>query len=391
MHSLNKTSNLYGFVFVAIFLAQQIIAFVWEPFRLVSPYWILVTIISLILGLKLPIHKYLTGEAFNFTVVCSICSIFTIINGTSPGEVLVKIIYMTIAFFGYVLLNEKHLNLRWFDLAIVVLYIYFYKVYYSLDIGTRIMNDGDLFGHSSSNTIAMILNIVLWVYYLLSSVYQKKNFIKLFIFSVVNLVLIVIQGSRAGIVVALLLLLLIVIGNFEVKKKWLKYILYGVVFGGAALLILRFLPLLEDIVEISNMQGIESYEEDVRSVAQGSFFLELDLVHALIGYDSNHEFAGGITRTFNAFLDFWKTFGLLPMLFLFVAIVKRIKNRNNYMLPLLSLAPILVYSLVESLWGGTFWDIIIYICLFWPRKCDLFESMKKCNQDIPPIQVGKQY
>ena len=355
-------------MFVAIFVMQQILSFVWKTFTLVSPYWIAIILVTLVVGFKLPLKKYSASEAFNFTLICTISSILTFLNGTSLGEVIIKIFYIIAAYFGYILLNEKRIELKWFDFLLFILYIVFYKTYFSIDMLTRLKLDPDLFGHSSSNTIAISLNIVLWLYYVLNKAYGGANSKKLLLFSIVNLVLIVIQGSRAGIIVALLLLILIAIANFKVKHKWSKFLFYAVFISGASYLISISLPILENVLDIKNMQGLSSYKEDVRSLAQASFFLNLDFNHALTGYDYKYEFVGGITRTFNAFLDFWKTFGLLPMIFLVVGIVKRIIRRGEYEVSLICLTPIIVYSFVESLWGGTFWDIIIFICLFWPKK-----------------------
>lgn len=370
--SSSKNSKLYGFLFVAIFVVQQILSFVWKTFTLVSPYWIAIILVTLVVGFKLPLKKYSASEAFKFTLVCAICSIPTFLNGTSPGEVVVKIFYIFAAYFGFILLNEKRIELKWFDLLLLILYVFFYNAYFSKDIVTRLSLNGDLFGHSSSNTIAISLNIVLWFYYVLNQAYGGANSKKLLLFSIVNLVLIVIQGSRAGIIVALLLLLLIAVANFNVQQKRTKYLVYVIVFAGAFYLISRALPMLEGLVDITNMQGVSSYEEDVRSLAQASFFNKLDFSSALIGYDYKYEFVGDITRTFNAFLDFWKTFGLLPMIFLMVGIVKRIVRRDKYKVSLLCLTPIIAYSFVESLWGGTFWDVIIFICLFWPKNSPIF-------------------
>ena len=370
MSSSSKNSILYGFLFVAIFVAQQVLSFVWDPYRLVSLYWIAITVITFIVGFKLPLSKYNYTDAFKFALVCAICSIPTFLNGTSIGEVMVKMIFIFIAYIGYVMLNEKRLDLRFFDVLLVILYIVYYIVYFSKDIGTRLFLDGDLFGHSSSNTIAITLNIILWLYFLLNYVYEAGREKRLFVFSLINLVLIVIQGSRAGIIIALLLTLMIFTNIFSIRRKWVKRLLYVLVFGGAIFLVMKYLPMLEDVVDVANMQGVSSFEEDVRSAAQATFFLNMNLTHALIGYESTFEFAG-VTRTFNAFLDFWNTFGLIPMIFLLVAIVKRITRRKEYELPLLYLTPILAYSLVESLWGGTLWDIIIFICLFWPKKSEM--------------------
>lgn len=373
LHEMKK-SSFYGFLFVAVFIAQQVIALVWGPFKLVSPYWIAVTLVAFFIGFKLPIKKYLSTDAFRFAAICAICSILTILNGSTIGEVVVRIIYVAIAFFGFVMLNERRLDLIWIDFLLVILYVFYYNIYFSKDIGTRLMCDGDLFGHSSSNTIAITLNIILWLYYLLARFFQEKKNIRLIFFSVLNLVLIVIQGSRAGIIVALLLLLLIIVDAVDLKNRWSKLLLFSLVFGGTAFLVFRFMPVLEEVVDVANMQGFGSYEENIRSEALSSFFRKMDFLHCLVGYNNNHEFVSGITRTFNAFVDFWKTFGLLPMIFLLVGIIRRVKNRSTYMLSLLSITPILFYSFVESLWGGTLWDIIIFICIFW-RKKSVEESM----------------
>lgn len=363
---LKDNKTFLGLVFIFFFVIQMIIAFVFDYYKLVSIYWIIITLLIFIIGLKLPLFKKKYIAPLIFMLVCASGAIITYFNGNSIGDCIAKSIYAFIGYIGFVFMSEKRINLRLFDVLMVVLYIFFYFVYFSLSEDTRILVDGDLFGHSSTNTIAISLNIVLFIYFILSVSYKEKNKFQILMFAIINLILILIQGSRAGIVVAFLLITLVLANllTFKSKKIYTSFILLSLLAG---VFIYTNIDKLGEFIEIENMLGFNVIEEDIRGTAQQSFMENMDAATFLLGYPDDYEFTFGITRTFNAFLDFWNRYGFIALLFLFVFFLRRIIKHKDYSVPVIYLIPILTYSLVESLWGGTLWDILIYISFFYSK------------------------
>lgn len=235
---------------------------------------------------------------------------------------------------------------------------------------TRKILSGDLFGTSSSNTIAISLNIILFFYFILKRSYKESNYKVVTFIAIINLVLIIIQGSRAGIVVAFILLLLCLSELFNFKKVYFPLILFSII---SLVVINNNYDKLLEIMELDRMQGLKSIEEDVRGVAQRSFFYNLNFANFFLGYPSGTEFTFEITRTFNAFIDFWNRFGFIPFLSLIIFLLRRIFNYKRFDLSLLFFTPLIIYSLVESLWGGNSWDILIYFLLFYSYKSNEFD------------------
>lgn len=355
-----KSYVFSGIAFVLLFVVQQIVAFTWIPFKLVSPYWILyVLIIGIIIAQNLKRLEKFRGAVLLFGVTL-IGSLLTFANGDPIGSYVVKVLYSLIGLVGLYYISTHKINLTVFDILIPVLYVFFYFSFFVFDISTRQDLNENLFGHSSSNTIAISLNVVWIIYYVIARSYGPSTKRRmLLLFSILNLLLIMAQGSRIGIVVAVINLIIIVSDTFR-----LKYLYFIVLLVGSVYLFYRYGDLLENIIDVQNMQGVESYYEDVRSRAQAEFFLKMTPTTALVGYPETVEFAG-VNRAFNAFLDFWRHYGLLPFVVLLYFIAKRIRRRKQYTVPLMAFTSLFAYSFFESLWGATLWDILIYLFLFY--------------------------
>lgn len=363
----NESVLVDGLIFIFLFVAQQIVAFTSVPFNLVTPYWILMILIFFIVGLSLPNSRYRKSDAFRFSMVCALFAMLTIANGTSIGEVIVKILYMLFAYWGFVFISEKKISLWVFDILLLILYVVFYRYYYQYDILTRIAMDEDVFGHASSNTIAMTLNIVTYFYLLISRSYKADNRKRLIIFSSINLILIILQGSRAGMLVSLLILLLTVFSAYNTQSKWKKWLLYIVVISAISYFVVQYLSIVEEFLS-TNKIGADSYENDVRSEALRAFFAQMGIKEFFIGYPVEHYFVGEIYRTFNAFFDFWKVYGIIPFAYLVFLFVRRLVNHKDYEIPAVFILPFLAYSFFESLWGGSFWDVLLFMILFYSKK-----------------------
>ncbi len=366
-NNIYKNPWVNGAIFATLFVLQQIMAFTYMPFNLVTPYWIFVILVFFVVGLSLTNKGGEKRNALTFALICAAMSVMTIANGSSIGEIITKVLYMLIGYWGYVFICERRIKLIVFDILLVVLYIAFYQGYFQYDVVTRTMMDEDLFGHASSNTIAMILNIVTYFYVIISWVYKARNKKRLVLYCGFNLFLIVQQGSRAGMLVALLLLLIVLFTTYDAKSKLRSIMLF---IGAAAIVVylaVKNMGIIEEFFVLNEISA-NAYEQDVRSLALVSFFAKMDFTHFLTGYKFQYELLSGIDRSFNAFVDFWKVYGFIPFVYMVALIVKRIIKHKEYEIPLVLLLPFVAYSLFESLWGGTFWDTLLFMILFYSHR-----------------------
>lgn len=364
MFSKDNTT-LSGLIFIFLFVFQQIISFIFLPYTYYPLYRILIIIITISIGFTLPLLRKRYQTPFIFLLVCIIGSFLTYFNGNSIGNCVSKSLYAIIGYIGFVYVSEKKINLRLFDFSIIIIYIFFFFSYFSLDEYARHVIDGNLFGMSSSNTIAITLNIVLLIYFLLSKNLNRNNKIPITVFAVTNLILIIIQGSRAGIMVALIISIIAINDLLNVRSNHTSLFVISFI---VVIAISIYFDKLSEIMEIDRMQGLKALEEDVRGTAQRSFFGNMDFPKFLLGYPPHTEFTFDITRTFNAYLDFWNKYGFIPFIFLFILLIKRIIQYKSFNISLIYFIPLFFYSFVESLWGGNFWDILIYLILFYSYK-----------------------
>ena len=368
--SLKNNNSISGIIFIFSFVLQQIIALLFMSYNYYKLYSYVIVMVTILIGLKQPLLKKEYQYPFIFMLVCVIGSFMTLFNGSSLGSFIFKSLYAFIGYIGFVYISENRINLRLFNFLFIILYIFYYSSYFMFDEFTRKILNGDLFGTSSSNTIAISLNIILFFYFILKRSYKESNYKVVTFIAIINLVLIIIQGSRAGIVVAFILLLLCLSELFNFKKVYFPLILFSII---SLVVINNNYDKLLEIMELDRMQGLKSIEEDVRGVAQRSFFYNLNFANFFLGYPSGTEFTFETTRTFNAFIDFWNRFGFIPFLSLIIFLLRRIFNYKRFDLSLLFFTPLIIYSLVESLWGGNSWDILIYFLLFYSYKSNEFD------------------
>lgn len=377
MESSSKRNNYRnGVIFALLFVLPQIVAFTWKPFDFLNPFWAVYLLFVFLIGVT---HRDILGgknmqlPSVLFFMVC-IGSFLTFLIGVPIGGVIRKLLIAVVAFFGFAFLSHRRIDPRFFNFIFPLLYLFFYLVYFRYNEAYRISVNGDLFGHSSSNTISMALTNVWFFYYIISKAEHRNNNFPLLVFSIINFILIIIQGSRAGFAVCAMEILL-VLSNMLNRTK---------IGGGAFLLLLaigvyafyRYGSYFEDIVEVGGMQGMESYEANVRSFSVAAFFSQMNTEHFIFGYPPDSMFED-LSRTFNAFLDLWSTFGILPMAAILVFGILRIIKRKHFALPLVVFIPWFFYSMVESLWGGTLWDIYIYIVLFYSYDETIIIETKK--------------
>lgn len=361
---LKNNVYLQSVIFVVFFVLQQIVAFTYSSVSLVSVYWFTIFLIVFILiGYKLPLlsSKFKMERTFTLIILISMSSM--LLKGESVGLLLQSIVCFSYGYIGYVFVRTHQIKLQIFDILLICLYIYFYNIYFSSkEILVNHSNEGDLFGISSSNSIAISLNIILAIYYILYKYYQSKRLLPIVIFSISNFIFIVWQGSRIGVFVALLYVI-IILYDF-IKKK----VSLNIFFSSLILIIfLSFILLKYDSYILNYIDGnsmqVDAYETNIRALARKSFVNGLDFSSILLGYPSTHTFAGE-KRTFNVFLDFWNYYGIVVMIIILIMILRRFFNYKKYELPILLFCPLLCYCLVESFLSNSLWSIVWYFMFF---------------------------
>jgi hypothetical protein len=355
----NQYSN--GAIFALLFILPQVIVYTISTYNITNPFWFLYLfiVISISALRKRQWDRKMHYPQMLFLCICVGIFLSTLV-GIPIGGVISRLTMASIAVMGYLYYSHNKMNPSVFILFIPALYLYFYALYFRYDDAYREFVDSDLFGKSSSNAIPIILNCVWLYYFIINEVnYSKKwHYWVLMLFAIINLYLIIVQGSRAGIAVAAIDILLVLSKLTRFSNLFFLILLLGLVFAFG-----RYGYLLSDIMDVNRMQGWRSLEENTRGTAQAAFFDNMTFESFLLGYSPNSAF-GNETRTFNAFLDFWSKYGLFPTIILLFFFIKRFLKRKHYRLSLICFTPLLFYSLVESIWGGAFWDILIYILLF---------------------------
>lgn len=287
-----------------------------------------------------------------------------------------------IALYGYHYIDNNRINLNVFDILIPSLYLFFYYTYYLQlpSLFYRVggdFDDGDWFGTSSSNAIPIVLINILYIYEVLS--YLQKESIhrrnRLFLFSTINLVLILIQQSRVGIVMAALFFLWNLFNwSYYSKNKFAK--IAPVLFFIFVLYIFnQYASIIFDVSESVGDVSSEAYKEDVRSQALNSFYENMGMKEFLFGYPNETEYAYNIKYTYNLFADHWDKYTIIGLFVLSFIFVKRIIAYKKYYFPLYYLFPFLLYGYVEPRYLPEYWDFFIYLMLFKKLNIDVIKKV----------------
>ena len=290
---------------------------------------------------------------------------FGVLNVLIKQEIhLFELILPIYTYLSYKIIIQRKLNLLVFDYSIIVLYFVFYFLYFTnisdpTDFQRSDSNDVAFFSEASSNLIPSVLNNFLLAYSLLNYIYKTKRIKIIFIFSIINLVLIIIQQSRIGVFVAVIVLLITLHQmNPNIYRKHRSII--SLFFASVILLALNwiFKSTVSSLGNISNEILL-----DGRILAQYSFFNNLNFNSFLFGYNDDALFFI-FGYTYNVFLDFWNNYGFIPFLILMFLIIYRFYSNNKFLLPSYYLIPFLFYSMFESIYFPNFWDVFIYLVLF---------------------------
>lgn len=269
-----------------------------------------------------------------------------------------------ITYLAYHYLQKNKIKSNMIDFLMVGLYIYYFITYYMTLPDLLIHPEfEDFFGKASSNAIPITLNITLYAYLVINRFFDQANNKRILSFATINLVLIVIQQSRAGIIIAFIILLL---ASYDYSKK----LAVGIVVVVGLIIFYFIIFHLQEIIEYMDIIGDvdpNSLRDDSRGDAQRQFFTSMDLKSAFFGYSKDANF-GSLKYTYNVFLDIWNRYGVIPLIVLLSTFLYRIIFNKSYKFPLYFFVPFLIYSLVESQFFPNFWDVIVYLMLFTPKE-----------------------
>ena len=309
-------------------------------------------------------------KMISFAFMYVVLGLVTYFIKHSPPQ-LFLIPFMAIYAFHYIgKINFKFIVL---DFTLIFLYVFYYKVYFNKlpDLFIHPLGfDENLFLLSSSNSIAISLNLILYIYVILSFLFHKgpNTYKKLLLYSIINIILIVIQQSRAGIFIAVLMFLIVLYEYSRIIQisKRVKYILLFVISAALISFSYMYISIIENYLEVvGNVNGLSAYDEDIRSAAAKTFFDNMDLYRFIIGYPAGYIY--GTTElkyTYNTFLDVWNNYTIVAFVVLIVVVVRRCLHFKKYFFPVYFILPFLIYSMGEPRFLPNYWDFSIYLLLF---------------------------
>jgi len=348
---------------ICFIMPPSIFAFIPEQYQtlylytITGLYWMI-----LLLFLKPVFLKKDNSLATSFTLIILAMSIisFLVKGQLSLFNVIFPI--SSLAIFklcqNYKATNNRYLFIVYFLFIYLVCYLNYYSTlpdfFYRPDF-----NEDMLYG-ASSNAIPLALNNSLIAYMMLNYIFKWNASLSIFLISIINILLNIIQQGRSGIFVGLMLLF---IATFELYpplfKKYKK--LFSII--GIFLVIFAIRGILNLIGNVDLLSY--SFFQEKRVIAQIAFFQQMSTSTFIFGFPSGTMF-GAETYTFNMFLDFWNKYNIFSMILLIFFMIYRIFNSKKFFIPLYYLFPISFYMMFESIYLPSFWDFYIYIFLFLP-------------------------
>lgn len=360
-----KRNNILSLFYIYFFVLQEFWNYSVDALQIHKLYWIvMLTLLSLfsVIILSNKYHSY--KLPYWYTAVLIIGAFASVENGYSMGFCFLRALFAIISLSSLVYITRNRINLRFFELVLIGAYIYYYFSYYrNLQfVADKNVYDGDVFVTSSSNAISICLNCILFLYFILNKYYNERNQFRILLFSIFNLVFIVIQESRGGVIVAILLTTMILYDMYSYKHS-LKKSYLSIAF--IIIIIIGLFSYYSTIVDYFVNIGLESssMEDNARSFAQIQFFHKMDTKTFFLGYGKG-QFFEDLDRTFNSYLDLWNRYGFFSFCFFVGLFVRRFALRNSFSIPIIFFIPIMVYALVETLFAGTLWDMFFMYMLF---------------------------
>lgn len=276
-----------------------------------------------------------------------------------------------VAFYGYYYIEDKRINLKTFDYLMLSLYTFFIVTYFmklpSLFMRVQ-FDDGSWYGSSSSNAISIILVNVLYIYEVLVYLQKDNRRLQLFAFSLINLFLVIVQQSRAGILISLLF----VLWNLFQFRKTSKYTIVRMIPWLLLIISLYWIAsnraLINEYFDVIGDMSVSSYENDGRNKSVQAYFANMDAKVFLVGYPLDSMEFDNNSYTFNTFIDHWNKYTIIGFLLTIIIVFNRVIRYKRYYFPLVFLVPFFLYGWVEPRYLPNYWDFFIYLMLF--KRCE---------------------
>lgn len=272
-------------------------------------------------------------------------SFLAVVSQAYAGRVLpFNVLMPYYTYIVYEWMRNKKFNYNIYLVFIVGLIVYVYYAYFSklpsfFFRGLNFDEDALFFDNSSSNSVSMgLIMTLLFGHLLLPSHTYKKSWRLL---TLLLLVLVLIQGSRLGLIVMVFYALLL----FKLSILFVGFVsLIGLYIIG------NYLTLITHYID--NAGGI-SFVSDGRFVAFLDFFGNMNFIDFFLGNES--KVYNTFSYTYNFLLDCWDNytvFGFVLLFFIVFQIVLRSKERYVVLL-------ILLYGFFESNILPMYWDAVL--------------------------------
>lgn len=263
------------------------------------------------------------------------------------------------AYIGFVYVNKKSLSPIPFQLLMVFNYVYFYIIYYSLNPVNLLLPEHEFnveaFTNTSSNLIPVILIINLYIFDILNVAKFKSSQNKfILIFAIINVALILLQRSRAGIVVSIIFLFIKLFKSY----RRISYLFILLVLS----LAYQYFPLISAYSEAAGSLDADSYSVDVRKENVDIFFDKMvTLKDIIFGYGVKFEFmTSAVTQ--NLAITIWNYYGILALILVGILILTRFINKKY--IPISYYSVFILYSFFEGFFLSNYWDFAIYTLFF---------------------------
>jgi hypothetical protein len=374
-----KKNLVSAFIFLILFISPQTLTAI-LPKEFQKPYLLLLFAGYTFCGIFLFIKRALFSNRNLKPLILTSC--FIVLGSINlfvhKSTATFNILGPLIAYMGYCFFNRKYIDLRAFMYFLIIMYVFYYFAYYSIlpDLFFRpgFDEDAEVFDMSSSNAIPISLNITLYSYIICDRFYHNENKNNILVFALINFVLIVIQQSRAGLLVSSVIL---IIASYHFSKKWFVTCAI-IVFILTGVFVITYLEIIQSYLEIIGEIDTNALEKDVRGEAQSNFFKNISLREFIFGHNKKIYASYShteITYTYNVFLDMWDKYGILINFIFLGLFIHRVIRRHNFEFPLYYFIPFFMYSMVESIFFPNFWDCIIYVILFVPKINELHNNI----------------
>ncbi|MBA4408504.1 MAG: hypothetical protein C0397_03665 [Odoribacter sp.] len=356
-----RKSVLNSLVLITLFILPYLVT---SDISLRNVYLVYYMLIGCYIFLGLFMNKYLFNKEYRNVLFFTLMFVFfgvinQIINGYFS---YFNLLAPLIAYLGYVFTHKNKLEFKVFNILIVSNYIYFIIVYYSKlsSFFLRIDDetDGLYFLNTSSNLIPCVLIINLFAYDIISKIkYENKNDKIITIYAAINVLLILIQQSRAGIIISIIYLLIKLFSTYR-KFFWVTAISFMIFI----IINLSFIIAYSDI--IGGISKESDYLNDARGLQAKEFFTRLDVSSFFWGYGKTTFTASKFSSVQNQFLSIWNYYTFFTVFIFIVIIILRFILKDKYKIPFIYFIPFIIYGMFEGFYFPNFWDFSIYLMLF---------------------------